>query len=401
MLRTIIISPDAGIAERLGETLAQFEGALQVSRIVDRYPDNVELSRILRAHAPDVIFLSFENSSQAVACVRFLESQSPGLQIIAINTVCDAAHLRESMRAGIREFLTDPFDSESVSDAMRNVNALLQKKPPVYESTNHIISFLPSKAGVGCTTIAMNICAALARSKEGSVLLTDLDMNSGMLRFLLKLSTEYSILDALENSSAMDENIWPQLTSSKFGMDVLHAGRVNPNIRIEPTQIQGLMQFMRRNYEALVFDMSGNLERYSIEVMQESRRVFLVCTPEIPSLHLAREKMGFLKTLGIDTKVSLLLNRVQKKPPFTVAQVEELVGAKVAASFSNDYFAVSRATTAGQTLDPQSVIGQQCAAFADTLAERRPGAATEKRSKKFLEFFNVGQQPLTTQDQAR
>lgn len=401
MLRTIIISPNTGISERLAETLTGFDGTVQLCRVVDRYPDSIELSRVLRAHAPDVVFLSFEVSGQAVASVRYIESQNPGLQIIAINTVCDATHLRESMRAGIREFLTDPFDSESVGDALRNVNALLQKKPSVYEATNQIVSFLPSKAGVGCTTIAMNVSSALARGKEGSVLLTDLDMNSGMLRFLMKLGLEYSVVDAVENAATMDENMWPQLISSRFGVDVLHAGRVNPNIRVDPTQIQSLIQFMRRNYEALVFDMSGNLERYSIEVMQESRQVFLVCTPEIPSLHLAREKMGFLKTLGIDAKVSLLLNRVPKKSPFTVAQVEELVGAQVAHSFSNDYFAVSRATTAGQTLDPQSVIGQQCTAFADALAERRrPAATAENRGKKFLEFFNVGQQ-LSTQDQAR
>lgn len=399
MLKTIVISPEPGIAERLGETLAGFEGAVQLSRVVDHYPDNIEMGRILRAHAPEVIFLSFEAVAQAVSTVRFLESQSGGLQIIAINKVCDATHLRESMRAGVREFLTDPFDEDLVRDALRNVNTLLQKRPPVYEATHEIVSFLPSKAGSGCTTLAMNISAAMVRGKEGSLLLTDLDLNSGMLRFLMKLGNEYSLADAVETAVTMDENIWPQLITSKFGMDVLHAGRVNPNIRVEPTQVQSLIQFMRRNYQTLVFDMSGNLERYSIEVMQESRRVFLVCTPEIPSLHLAREKMGFLKTLGLDTKVSLLLNRVQKKPPFTVAQVEELVGATVAASFSNDYFAVSRATTAGQTLDPKSVIGQQCTAFAAAIPDRPVKAASgEKRAKKFLEYFNVGSQQLVSQD---
>lgn len=397
-MRTIIISPDVAIAERLGATLAGFDDAVQLCRIVDHYPSTVDLLRTLRAHAPEVIFLSFQNLSMAVATVRFLETQGAGLQIIAINDVCDATHLRESMRVGVREFLTDPFDLESVGDALRNVNTLLQKKPPVYEATNQIISFLPSKAGVGATTLALNVSAALARGKEGSLLLTDMDLNSGMLRFLLKLATEYSLVDAVENSATMDENIWPQLISSKLGMDVLHAGRVNPNLRVEPTQVHNLIQFMRRNYEALVFDMSGNLERYSIEVMQESRQVFLVCTPEIPSLHLAREKMGFLKTLGLDTKVSLLLNRVQKKPPFTVAQVEELVGAKVVASFSNDYFAVSRATTAGQMLEPQSVIGQQCAAFAAGLLERRPTHAPQEKRKSFLQYFNVANQQLVSQD---
>jgi pilus assembly protein CpaE len=400
VLRTIIISPDVALADRLGATLSQFEGGVQVCRIVDNYPPHLDLLRILRAHAPEVVFLSFENLALATATVRFLESQSAGLQIVAINRVCDATHLRETMRAGLREFLTDPFELDSVQEALSNVNELLRKKPPVYESTNHILSFLPSKAGVGATTLALNISAALARGKKGSVALTDLDLNSGMIRFLLKLTTEYSVMDAVENSTAMDENIWPQLVTPKLDMDVLHAGRVNPNLRIDPTQVSGLLQFMRRNYEALVFDMSGNLERYSIEVMQESRRVFLVCTPEIPSLHLAREKMGFLKTLGLDNKISVLLNRVQKKSPFTVAQVEELVGAKVAGSFSNDYFAVARATTAGQTLEPESVIGQQCTAFATHLMERRPPSRQEKSPKKFLQYFNVGSQPLAAEQRS-
>jgi len=393
VLRTIIINPDVAMAERLGQTLAQFGDAVELCKIVDRYPAGVDLLRTLRAHAPEVVFLSFENVSQAVETVKFLETQNAGLQIIAIHGICDAHLLRETMRAGVREFLTDPFEEASVSEALRNVTALLQKKPPVYEATNQIISFLPSKAGVGATTLALNISAALAKGKQGSLLLTDLDLNSGMVRFLLKLTTEYSLVDAVENAGGIDENIWPQLISNRMGMDVLHAGRVNPNLRVDPTQVQSLIQFMRRNYAALVFDMSGNLERYSIEVMQESRSVFLVCTPEIPSLHLAREKMGFLKTLGLDSKVSLMLNRVLKKPLFTVQQVEDLVGAKVVASFSNDYFAVSRATTAGQALDPQSVIGQQCAAFAATLSDIKPTKKPAEKRKKFLQYFNVGGSP--------
>lgn len=390
MLRTIIISPDVGIADRLGETLTAFGDDIKICRTLEGYPSTIELSRTLRAHAPEVIFLSFENVPLALETVKFLETASAGLQIVAIHRICDANLLRETMRAGIREFLTEPFETSSVVESLRNVKALLDKKAPIYESTNQIVTFVPSKAGVGTTTLALNIAGAMARTKENSVLLTDLDLNSGMLRFLLKLTNEYSIVDAVENAGEMDENIWPQLVSKRFGLDVLHAGRVNPNLRIDPSQIQAMMSFIRRNYQALVFDVSGNLERYSLEAMQESKRVFLVCTPEIPSLHLAREKMGFLKTVSLDTRVSILLNRVSKKPLFTPQQVEELVGAKVEYSFSNDYFAVSRATTGGQCLDPESVIGKQCEEFAATLMERRPPPAVPERRKKFLEFFNVG-----------
>lgn len=388
MLRTLIISPDADMGNQLSQALAEIGHGIQVCKVEGRYQAGVDLARTLRTHAPEVIFVSFEDISKGIETVRHLESHSSGLQIVAINRACEANVLRETMRLGVREFLSYPFDLHSVAEALRNVKGLLDKKPPTYELTHQVFSFLPSKAGAGTTTLALNVSAALARGKDKPVLLTDLDLNSGMLRFLLKLTSEYSLVDAVENAGQMDEAIWPQLVTAKFGMDVLHAGRVNPNLRIEPSQIQHLVQFARRNYKALVFDLSGNLERYSLEVMQESRRIFLVCTPEIPSLHLAREKMGFLKTLGLDTKVSLLLNRVGKKPVFTNAQVEELVGAHVVYSFSNDYLAVSRATTAGQCLAPESSIGKQCAEFIAQLEERRPAA--QERKKKFLEYFNVG-----------
>ncbi len=51
--------------------------------------------------------------------------------------------------------------------------------------------------------------------------------------------------------------------------------------------------------------MSGNLERYSLEIMHESKRIFLVCTPEIPSLHLAREKYLYLKQLDLGDRVGV------------------------------------------------------------------------------------------------
>jgi pilus assembly protein CpaE len=301
------------------------------------------------------------------------------------------------MRAGVREFLSESFDQNAVAEALRNVQDLVQKRPPRFDEAHQILSFIPSKAGVGTTTLALNITAALARPGDKRVLLTDLDLNSGMLRFLLQLFPEYSIIDAVENVENLDEVIWPQVTTSRFNMDLLHSGRVNPNLRIEPEQVSKLLTFVRRNYDSLVFDHSGNLERYSLEVMQESKQIFLVCTPEIPSLHLAREKMTFLKSLGLDSRVFLLLNRVPKRSMFTVDQVEELVGVKVAYSFSNDYYAVNRATTQAECLAPDSVIGAQCADFVRNLGDLRAHEKAAGGRRKFLEFFTTQSQELFPQ----
>ena len=200
------------------------------------------------------------------------------------------------------------------------------------------------------------------------------------------------MLDAVERSSAMDENLWPQLVTSIHRMDVLHAGRVNPSIRIEGAQVRNLIHFMRSNYDALCFDLSGNLERYSLDIMHESRRILLVCTPEIPSLHLAREKLQFLKTVDLATRVGVVLNRVPKKPVLGKAQVEEILGVPVIATLANDYHGVNRSTAAGALVDPNSELGQNYTQFAASLVDAR-APQPEASKKKFLQYFSVSGAP--------
>jgi len=394
VLRSIIICPDQTLSNQLEEELAAI-GETIVFRTFTDYPAVPDLVRTLRAHAPDLIFLSFEVEEQAEAVIKFLEKESEDAQIIGIHRSVDPSVLRTMMRLGVREFVAYPFDREGLAESLQHCAALLARKPAAYVTTSQIFSFLPSKAGVGTSTLALNIASALARNPSGKVLLSDFDLNSGMMRFLLKLQNTYSVLDAVEHSSAMDENLWPQLVTSIGNLDVLHAGKINPSLRIEPTQIRNLVQFMRRNYRAMCFDLSGNLERYSVEIMQECKRVLLVCTPEIPSLHLAREKMAYLRTLDLEGRISVVLNRVSKKPLFTREQVAEVVGAPVLDVVPNDYEGVNNATANGTVVDEKSDLGKHYALVAAKLIEAQ--APVVKGKRKFLQHFAVPNGPSVLQ----
>lgn len=390
MLRSIIISPDVELSERL-EAAATLSGEVSVNRVLDHYPTAIDLVRTIRAHAPDILFLNFESLEKAQEIIAFVEKQSEGVQVIAFHRSCDSHILRETMRLGIREFLADPFERSLLLDSIVHVKTLLERKPPTHGTTGQVFSFLPSKAGVGTSTMALNVSAALARRQNTRVLLSDFDLNSGMMRFLLNLRNEYSVIDAVEHALHIDENLWPQLCTTIGQLDVLHAGRVNPNLRIEGTQIRSLVEFMRRNYDALCFDLSGNLEKYSIELMQESKRVMLVVTPEIPSLHLAREKLAFLRGYDLESRVAVVLNRVVKKPLFTKSQVEELLGLPVVQTFPNDYLGVNKAMTEGRWMEPDTDMGKQFESFANSLIDKK---AIAKEPKKFLEFLSTSNRLL-------
>ncbi|MGA2599775.1 MAG: hypothetical protein ABSH09_22605 [Bryobacteraceae bacterium] len=387
MLRAIIICPDVELNERLDAILNDI-GIVAVTRMMDHYPNAQELLRFLRAHAPQIVFIGAGAMAKATETVREIEKNTPGTQVIAIGRACDPQLLMELMRAGIREYATFPFDQGVLTEALVRVQETLKAKPAFIDSTDNVFSFLPSKAGVGASTIALNAAVALSRQPNADVLLADFDLNSGMMRFMLKLDNAHSVTDAAEHSMHMDEALWPQMVTTIDKLDVLHAGKLNPDFRIEAAQLNHLMEFMRRNYRVLCFDLSGNLEKYSLEIMHESKKIFLVCTPEIPSLHLAREKYLYLKQLDLQDRVCVLLNRAQKRPLITPEQIEQLLGVPVTMTFPNDYQGVHRALTFGRWVDPASELGRQFTLLAQTMLDARPQPVGQ-RSKRFIEFFSV------------
>ena len=386
MLRAIVICPDVELNGRLDAALSDI-GGITVTRVMERYPNQQELIRFLRAHAPQVVFLSTDSLTRAGDIVREIEKHTPGVQVIAMGRACDPQLLLELMRAGIREYATDPFDRAVLGEALQRVREMLEARPAFIESTDNVFSFLPSKAGVGASTVALNAAVAMSRQQNMSVLLSDFDLNSGMMRFMLKLDNGYSVADAAEHAFHMDEGLWPQMVTTIEKLDVLHAGKLNPDFRIESAQINHLMEFMRRNYRVLCFDLSGNLEKYSLEIMHESKKIFLVCTPEIPSLHLAREKYLYLQRLDLHERVCVILNRCQKRPLISPDQVEQLLGVPVTMTFPNDYQGVHRALTFGRWVDPASELGRQFTLLAQTMLDNRPRVMDNR--KRFIEFFTV------------
>jgi pilus assembly protein CpaE len=130
------------------------------------------------------------------------------------------------------------------------------------------------------------------------------------------------------------------------------------------------------------------MEKYSLEIMQESKRVFLVCTPELTSLHLAREKYNYLKTLDLGERVTVLLNRAQKRAVTSPGQIEELLGIPVAMTFPNDYQGVHRALTMGRNVEPSTELGKQFSKLAQSMVERKAAAAPETK-RRFVEYFSL------------
>lgn len=389
MLRAVIIAPDTEMTASL-VNLAGTSGLVDIVRTVDKYITGQDLDRCLRAHAPDIVFLYTNSAPEALHVIHEIEQLAPGTAVTALDRRTDPGVLVELMRAGVREFLSFPFQETDFVAMIIRLQGVAAKRTDRPEAQGTLFAFLPAKAGVGASTIVLNTALALSRMPDSSTLMMDLDLNSGIIGFMLKLENAYTIYEAVESAGKLDEHLWPQLITSFGGLDVLPAGRLDLNTRIATDDLRLLLGFARRFYHTICVDLSGNLERFSIDLMHEARKVFLVTTPEVPALHLARQKLQVLRQLELADRTAVLLNRSQRKMVISREQIEQLLGMEVFLDFPNDYRGVHRAMTEATEVESKTDLGRQFAQLAMQLSGREPEHKPEAPRKRFIEFFSVG-----------
>ena len=160
---------------------------------------------------------------------------------------------------------------------------------------------------------------------------------------------------------------------------MLPVGKLSPGFRIEAAQIRHILSYARRHYSSIFVDLSGMMEKYSIEILHEAKLVYLVCTSELPSLHLCREKLAFLRSQDLAGRVNILLNRSQKRGQISLDEMEKLFGMPVHMTFPNDYAGVHAALTAGKSVNATSPLGSRYRELAETMIAKKTPSAERKR----------------------
>src|SRR5438552_3659176 len=112
MIRASIICPDPGLSAQLQEALTGFCN-VGVEKVLHYYPDEIKLPIFLKAAIPELIFLSIESVSDAADVAQRIDAESTGTPVIAIGHIYDATAVVEIVRAGVKDFLTPPFESQS------------------------------------------------------------------------------------------------------------------------------------------------------------------------------------------------------------------------------------------------------------------------------------------------
>ena len=123
--------------------------------------------------------------------------------IIALNTSQESGSILASLRAGINEYLFPPLEEPLKKALEKRSVERSRRRDGGAKGGGKALGFLSAKGGCGATTLVCHVAAELGRLNQ-KVLLTDLDMDAGMVGFITKTKSVYSILDAVNNLHRLD-----------------------------------------------------------------------------------------------------------------------------------------------------------------------------------------------------
>lgn len=347
------------------------------------YPDEATLSRMLRLNAYDLVVVDCGNLEQAIPLIERMRSRHHGAEILA---VCpeDAPTLGALMRAGVRDYITETASRAEMRGALSRALQRLEERPARQNAGGNIISFFPCKPGSGTSTTAMNVALTASRLPNQRVLLCDFDRDWPVQAFLNRIRPEHYLQEALACASQIDAEIWGRLRTQQGDLDILPADADGGQCK-EPDQVKNLLNFLRRVYDVTMIDLPGSLDAASMEVISESKRVYLVCTQELASIHIALRKAERLRQAGLERELRLVLSRYDGNHVMTEARIGEIVGLPVEAVIPNSYVLANSAIESGRQVDPLTPLGKSYRTLAERAVDQKLDLPSNKR--RFLEFL--------------
>jgi pilus assembly protein CpaE len=332
---------------------------------------------------PDVVLLDVTSLREPLEdVVRRIRSTAAQPAVFALHTEAKPDSILTALRAGVSEYLYPPF-REPLKAAFERLAHVRAKTADRRKYAGKIIAFVSAKGGCGATTIACNVAAELPEQMNGKVLLADLDLQTGMIGFLAKAKSQYSLADAVNNLQRLDESYWRALVSNGIpNLEIISAPSTPGAKELSAPQLKQVIGFARTQYDWLVLDLGRNLNASTLAILDLVDEAFIITTHEIPALHQAKQMIRFLLEAGYaESKLHLVLNRIPKRMDVTLEEMEKMLGLSIFATVANDYNSLQEAYGEGRFVNTGSNLGKSIERLTTKIA-----GTTEVKKRKFSLF---------------
>ena len=254
----------------------------------------------------------------------------PILMFTAKTTVSDRI---AGFQAGADDYLIKPVRPQEL---VSRVAVLLERQTQAEEigDRGDVIAFLPTKGGVGTSTLTLNTAIELAQMhKDKRCAVVELQEGGGTLALQLglDLTLETGIgLSALLESPLADltrERLSRFMVKHTSGLQVLPASSqpIGHRPPLDKAYIHTLLRLLSTEYDYLLLDLPPRLDSVYRDALAQCRLVVITLEPNRIGIVLTRAMLKALETLGIGnlrTRI-VLIHRVPASGTLSRHMIEQ------------------------------------------------------------------------------
>jgi pilus assembly protein CpaE len=348
---------------------------------------------------PDIGLVAVDRDrDKALELVARLAENSPDCSVLVVSSSNDGQLILQAMRAGAKEFLTQPVRIEDLLGALGRISERRFGRGDKKPRGSQVIAVCGAIGGVGTTSIAVNLGCALARDAKNSVALVDLDLCLGDADVFLDTIPDYTLVDVAQNVTRLDFTLLKRsLTKHSSGLFLLPRPVQLADIAlVTPEDLQRVIGLMKATFTHLVLDLSKSYSPIDLVALEMAHHVLLVTQLDLPCLrNVVRLLMSFAEMKGIGDKVKIVVNRVGlDHGQITLKKARDTIGRDIFWQLPNDYRTMIEVRNNGVPLiehAPKAAITQAILAMADALTRDDNSGASEAQGKagrsRLFSFF--------------
>lgn len=278
--------------------------------------------------------------------------------------------------AGADDYLTKPTHPAELASRVKAMLARSSTQHRQETSKGVAIGFIGAKGGVGTTTLALNVAAALTLVSENPIV-ADFRLGSGSLGLSIGFGHSHGMANVLSKplSEIRSSSIDSELIVHQSGLRALlsSARMKEAQINYSIDSALAVVRSLKTMGRPAIFDLGSGLNQTTNRLQRDMDQVVLVVEPNNVALAMAREILNELDTDGSHRIRIVVVNRSSSNLQTPWNEIEQVLGQEICAIISAAHDQLFQATKAAVPLviyQPNAVVSSQIMKLSEDLNAR-------------------------------
>jgi pilus assembly protein CpaE len=298
-------------------------------------PAGIDGLAMARNESPDLILLDImmpEMDGYEVCRQLRADAQLAHIPVIMFTAKTRVDDKVAGFEAGADDYLTKPTHPAELASRIRGLLArsATVRSVVIEHAQGKVIAVLGVKGGSGCTTLAVNLGAAM--SKEGkSLALADLHHGAGAIGLQLGYEQEDGLDRLLELplQTLGEEQVQRSLVEDPSGIKLLLSA-YNPTMAgTTPSvmHIERIVALLPALNDITILDLGNGIGDASIQALKQADQILLCLPPQRSVVKMTVQLFEHIKQSGIRTdRIGVVLVDTSLVPPSDLAPFVEQLG---------------------------------------------------------------------------